>query len=455
MPEAAFCTGTIIAPRVVLTAKHCTQNEGVQNAGFSVGDFFSPATSFDLLEFHEHPQVDTALLILEQDATQQLPGLEILPPNREDLRGWEGREVQAGGYGDTWLPGVEPGLWFVDAFISQLFADSIWVESPARAGDPAGVCFGDSGSSVLGQQGSRVVALGNLSGGDEQCAGGGDAFVRLDPIIAWIDGIIAETGGEPPPPPDCQGLDERGRCDGSLLRWCEEGRPVSADCAEQGSGMECVEIPGVGVGCSACGDLNFLGRCAGSVAEWCEQGEIQRADCANEGLSCGYVDDEIGWFCMEVAPSDECEGVPALGACRGDELLNCVEGQLQVEDCNLSGRRCQMMEGEAVCLRDEPQADFGRPDPRDSASIPQPPQDAGASGVDLSSIPPFPQPDVGPGVDVGPSPVLGDKDAGTEGDGGALDGAGSLGCQQGHRGSQALPLLLLPLLLLNRRGSNS
>ena len=45
-----------------------------------------------------------------------------------------------------------------------------------------------------------------------------------------------------------------------------------------------------------CGDLDYLGECDGSVARWCsDEGRLRTRDCGGEG--CGWVDDELGYFC--------------------------------------------------------------------------------------------------------------------------------------------------------------
>ena len=49
---------------------------------------------------------------------------------------------------------------------------------------------------------------------------------------------------------------------------------------------------------STCGDIDYLGKCEGDVAVWCNrEGTIQRQNCAASGETCGYIDDEIGYYC--------------------------------------------------------------------------------------------------------------------------------------------------------------
>ena len=47
-----------------------------------------------------------------------------------------------------------------------------------------------------------------------------------------------------------------------------------------------------------CRGLDYLGQCNGGVSEWCDRdGELKQVDCAARGQSCGWVDDQTGWYC--------------------------------------------------------------------------------------------------------------------------------------------------------------
>ena len=61
----------------------------------------------------------------------------------------------------------------------------------------------------------------------------------------------------------------------------------------------CDEIDGVGAYCldDPCGGLDYRGRCVGDTAEWCDEGELKNENCASHGQRCGYINDEIGYYC--------------------------------------------------------------------------------------------------------------------------------------------------------------
>ncbi len=177
-------------------------------------------------------------------------------------------------------------------------------------------------------------------------------------ICAWVDG---ETGywcvDDTAPPQDdgCGGLDYLGRCDGTVAEWCEEGAVQRHDCAADGKICDWVDadtgywcVDGSAPPQDACGGLDFLGRCNGTIAEWCEDGALRQFDCATQGQDCGWLDDELGYSCVDLGGDggqgdDEltCAIVGATGVCDGGVAVWCVGGVLQQDDCSERGQPCQ------------------------------------------------------------------------------------------------------------------
>ncbi len=159
---------------------------------------------------------------------------------------------------------------------------------------------------------------------------------------------------DPPNEDPCDGLDYLGRCDGDVARWCDNGQPRSVDCSSRGercgfvddeTGWYCggdpeqprdpEEDPPEGAPPpedppeapppqdppeeedpdpapdppeddqpeddqpedDPCAGIDYLGACEGTVAVWCDNGQVNRRDCADTGQSCGWLDENSGYWC--------------------------------------------------------------------------------------------------------------------------------------------------------------
>lgn len=104
----------------------------------------------------------------------------------------------------------------------------------------------------------------------------------------------------PPPPPSdpCAGLDYYGTCAGTIVRWCEGGKPQAVDCGP--SGLTCateVCFDGGAACCTAaqvqttCETLGVYGECGGvddQTVRWCDSGGKihDTLDCKLLGKTC-------------------------------------------------------------------------------------------------------------------------------------------------------------------------
>jgi len=76
--------------------------------------------------------------------------------------------------------------------------------------------------------------------------------------------------------------------------------------------------PGVDAGTPppGCGALDYRGRCDGAVVTWCDRdgATVRSRDCAEHGLTCGWLDDESGNWCVpaDAPPGDA--GAPTADA---------------------------------------------------------------------------------------------------------------------------------------------
>jgi V8-like Glu-specific endopeptidase len=279
------CTGTLVAPRVVLTAAHCVENADAPQV-LSVVFAAETARALDservrTVEGRLHPawragENDVGVLILAEDAPVAPVPLHALalPP---DLVGRTARVV---GFGvdDQGLRGTRRA--------GTTRVTSVGAGTFSIAAAPGMSCGGDSGGPVFLEVDGVERLMGVTSFGDLACTTGTNT--RVDVHAAFLQQVIDEVAAAPPvrPPLDAS-------VDACALR-CE----AHADCP---LGMACVSRSGGGKSCAVAGleAGRFGGACTGP--------DGARA-CVKAGEACRL------WLpCEEEEPAGGCAAAGASG----------------------------------------------------------------------------------------------------------------------------------------------
>lgn len=326
------CTGTLIAPRVVLTAKHCVRN-GSQDAAaparnfrvfigssqrsfteqLSVSEVRAAPGSWDIQD-----ATDVATLILSSPAQ----GAEPAEVSFDSPFRLQATTLTSVGFGQT--PSGSTGTKMTQNTTMDFVQGNFIFVRPS-------ICQGDSGGPLFGEDGRvwGVASFGYSNDGSQPRCGSPGAYNALNLHREFIEDSIEASGLCIPSEEVCNGVDDD--CNEQIDEGCLD---LGAECErdDQCYGGLCAAAEGDVARCTTgCNPLAPTEGCGGGMH--CER----RADNFCEGVC---VSGEAGMLPIEAECTSHTECATAFCVDPGDGRQRCLAPCVGGGNVCLSGEAC-------------------------------------------------------------------------------------------------------------------